>query len=190
MRSGPHSLAGPGDQQAPANPEAGVTLRSEFPTGRPKDAQLLELTLDASVTPAGGSPGQPHDHRDDVLGERWTAASTVGLRPLAGHQAPVPPQDRARRHQEARPACAGKRLAQRREDRTIGGLELGVLHLAAQHAELVAQDRDLDVLACSLRKLPSSMPTSRRVMRYRKDKAIGRLSPTRVLAAQRTRPGF
>ncbi len=41
---------------------------------------------------------------------------------------------------------AGKRPAQHRQDRTIGGEELGSLHLAAQHLELVAQDGDLDIL--------------------------------------------
>jgi len=58
----------------------------------------------------------------------------------------VPPQDRARRHQEDRPACAGNRPAQHRQGRTIGGPELGAFHLAVQHVELVAQDGDLDVL--------------------------------------------
>jgi hypothetical protein len=58
----------------------------------------------------------------------------------------MPPQDRARRHEKAGPAWAGKRPAQHRENRTIGRLELGSLDLAAQHVELVAQHGDLDVL--------------------------------------------
>jgi hypothetical protein len=37
-------------------------------------------------------------------------------------------------------------LAQHSEQRTITGAELGPLDLAAQHLELVAQNRDLDVL--------------------------------------------
>jgi hypothetical protein len=41
----------------------------------------------------------------------------------------------------------GKRPAQHREDRTVGGLELRSLDLAAKHLELVAEGRDLDVLA-------------------------------------------
>jgi len=67
---------------------------------RHQDPQLLELTLDTPVAPAGVLPGQPQDQRHHWIGERWTATSTVGLRPLAGHQAPVPPQDRSWRHQE------------------------------------------------------------------------------------------
>jgi hypothetical protein len=43
-------------------------------------------------------------------------------------------------------AAARQRAAQRREDRAVGGAELGSLDLAAQHSELVAQHGDLDVL--------------------------------------------
>jgi hypothetical protein len=41
---------------------------------------------------------------------------------------------------------AGKRSAQYRQDRTIGGSELGSFDLAAQHGELLAEHGDLDVL--------------------------------------------
>jgi hypothetical protein len=41
---------------------------------------------------------------------------------------------------------AGKRSAQQREERTVGGVELGPLDLAAQHGELVAEHGDLDIL--------------------------------------------
>jgi hypothetical protein len=40
----------------------------------------------------------------------------------------------------------GKHAAQHREQRLIGGTELGSLDLAAQHLELVAEHGDLDVL--------------------------------------------
>jgi hypothetical protein len=38
-----------------------------------------------------------------------------------------------------------KRAAQCREDRTVGGSELGSLHLAAEHLKLVAEHVDLNV---------------------------------------------
>jgi hypothetical protein len=79
-----------------------------------------------------------------MVGEWRTTASTVGLGPFAGDQPAVPSQERVRRHQEDRPASAGKRSAQRQEC-TIGGLELGPLDLAAQHPKLVAEHGDLDV---------------------------------------------
>jgi hypothetical protein len=39
----------------------------------------------------------------------------------------------------------GKRAAQYRQGRTIGGAELRAFDLAAQHLELVVEDGDLDV---------------------------------------------
>jgi hypothetical protein len=97
------------------------------------------------VAPAGVVLGQPKDQRNQVVGEGRTTASTVRLGPLARHQPAVPSQDRGRRHQEGRPASTRKRAAQRREQRAIGGLELGSRDLAAQHLELVAEYGDLDV---------------------------------------------
>jgi hypothetical protein len=70
----------------------------------------------------------------------------AGLGPFAHDQPAVPPQDRAWRDEEDRPARAGKRSAQQREDRTIGGSERWPLDLAAQHLKLMAEDGDLDVL--------------------------------------------
>jgi len=48
--------------------------------------------------------------------------------------------------QKGRPATAGKRSAQHREERTIGRAELGPLDLAAQHSKLVTEHGDLDIL--------------------------------------------
>jgi len=73
---------------------------------RHRHAEVLGFALDAPVAPARVLPGQPQDQRNRVVIERWTTASTVGLGPLAPDQPPVPPQDRARRHQEDRPAPA------------------------------------------------------------------------------------
>jgi len=61
---------------------------------------------------------------------------------------------------------AGKRSAQHREHRPIGGPELGSLDLAAQHLELVAQHRDLDVfgvLALEASKQHANKPTGHKV---------------------------
>jgi hypothetical protein len=66
----------------------------------------------------------------------------------------------------ARPAPARKHAAQHREDRAVGGSELGPLDLAAQHGELVAKHGDLDILGGSLREFPSSMPRSRRIIAW------------------------
>jgi hypothetical protein len=47
---------------------------------------------------------------------------------------------------EAGPAGSGQRAADRGEQGAVGGLELGTWRLAAEHGELVAQDKDLQVL--------------------------------------------
>jgi hypothetical protein len=89
-----------------------------------------------------------------MLGQRWTTASTVGVGPLAGDQPPVPPQDRARLHQEERPAPTRERSAQHRQQRTVGGAELGLLDLSTKHVELVAEHGDLDVLGVLASQAP------------------------------------
>jgi hypothetical protein len=110
------------------------------------DTELLQLALDAPVAPARVLLGQPQDQRDHVVGERRAPASRRAMRPLARHQPTVPAQDRVRGDEEARPAPARQRAAQCREDRAVDGAELGSLHLAAQHLELVAEHGDLNVL--------------------------------------------
>jgi hypothetical protein len=94
----------PGDRRpAGRRPKPAAKQDRSDGGGRHTDVELLELTLDAPVAPARVLTGQPKDQRYQVLGQRWTAASRGGLGPLAGDQAPVPPQDRAWRHQEDRP---------------------------------------------------------------------------------------
>jgi hypothetical protein len=107
--------------------------------------ELLQLALDAPVAPARVLLGQPQDQPDHLVGERRAPASRRGVCPLARHQPTVPAQDRVRGDKEVRPAPARQRAAQCREDRTVGGSELGSLHLAAEHLELVAEHGDLNV---------------------------------------------
>jgi len=111
----------PGDR-CPSGRRSQPVAKQHGPDGgrRHLDSELLELALDAPVTPARILPRQPQDQRYQMVGQRWTAASTGGPRPLAGHQPPVPPQDRVRGHQEDRPALARERAAQQREQRPIG----------------------------------------------------------------------
>jgi hypothetical protein len=49
---------------------------------------------------------------------------------------------------------AGKRSAQYRQDRTVGGSERRSLDLAAQHVELVAEHGDLDVFGVLASEAP------------------------------------
>jgi hypothetical protein len=58
----------------------------------------------------------------------------------------MPAQQRLGLDQVAGPAGSGEHAADRREQGSVGGLEPGTWDLAAQHGELVAQDKDLQVL--------------------------------------------
>lgn len=62
---------------------------------------------------------------------------------LADHPL-MPTQQRRGRHKERRPSIARQQPRQQGEDRAIGGYQFGSTHLAAQHADLVTQDRDLN----------------------------------------------
>ena len=64
-----------------------------------------------------------------------------------GDQLPVPAQQRVGLDEEARPAGSGEDAADRGEQGAVGGLQPRAWNLAAQHAELVAQEEDLQVLA-------------------------------------------
>jgi hypothetical protein len=58
----------------------------------------------------------------------------------------VPAQQRLGLVEEARPARPRQYPAGRREQGTVSGLQPRAWNLAAQHAELVGQDEDLQVL--------------------------------------------
>ena|GEM_PF-4151019 len=72
------------------------------------------------------------------LGFRALATTSSGLAATLGRR------DGSVTRQAVEPAT--EHAAERREERTVGRSELGSLDLAAQHAELVAQYGDLDVL--------------------------------------------
>jgi hypothetical protein len=92
-----------------------------------------------------------------------------------------------RRNEEARPAPARKRAAQHRQQRTVGWAELGSLHLAAQHVELVAQHHDLDILGMLASQ--ASKQHADESARHKVEEGQGhrRIIPDPFLAAQRNR---
>jgi hypothetical protein len=58
----------------------------------------------------------------------------------------MPAQQRLWRDEEAGPTGWGQDAADRSEQGTVGWFQLGPRCLAAQHSELVAQDKDLQIL--------------------------------------------
>jgi hypothetical protein len=96
----------------------------------------------SACTPPGGGPGgRPHAPGPAVAGRSGGAGRSTRRRP-----APMPAQQRLGLDEEARPTGSGQHAADRGEQGSVGGLELGMLDLAVEHGELVAQDEDLQVL--------------------------------------------
>jgi hypothetical protein len=58
----------------------------------------------------------------------------------------MPAQQRLWRDEKARPEVSGQDRTDRGEQRAVGGLEPRAWNLAAEHGELVAEDKDLEVL--------------------------------------------
>ncbi len=109
-------------------------------------AKPLQLALDPLVAPAGVLPGQADDQLLHLLVQWRPAGLAVWVGPGAGDQPTVPAQQRLGLDQEAGPAGSGEHPADRGEQGSVGGLELGTWALAAEHGDLVAQDEDLQVL--------------------------------------------
>jgi hypothetical protein len=108
--------------------------------------KVLELALDALVAPARILLGQADDELVDAVVERWSPLSMTRVGPRACDEAAVPAQQRLGLHEEARPASPRQRAADRSQQRPIGGLQPGSWNLAAEHGELVTQDKDLKIL--------------------------------------------
>jgi len=106
-----------------------------------------EFSLDALVAPARVLPGQADDQLLQVLVQWRSPGSAVRVGPGAGDQPPMPAQQRVGLDEEARPADSGEDAADRGEQGAVSRLQPRAWNLAAQHAELVAQDEDLQVFA-------------------------------------------
>jgi hypothetical protein len=109
-------------------------------------AKPEQLTLDPLVAPGGVLPGQADDQLLHLWVQGRSSCLAVRVGPRAGHQPPVPVQQRLRLDQEARPSGPGQDAAGCGEQGAVGGLELRTWGLAALNGELLAQDQDLQVL--------------------------------------------
>jgi hypothetical protein len=72
---------------------------------------------------------------------------------MSADHAVVPSQQRLGRDHEDRPSGPGQETAQRRQQRTVFGLELRPWVLAAQNCQLVAEDQDLHLFG--VRRAPA-----------------------------------
>jgi hypothetical protein len=113
--------------------------------GRDPAAKPQQLPADALVAPPWVLGGQPHDHGLDLVGNRWSAAWPGWIGPMSAHHAAVPSKQRLGRDHEDRPSGPGQETTERRQQRTVVGLELRPWVLAAQNCQLVAEDQDLNL---------------------------------------------
>ena len=84
--------------------------------------------------PPPPEPPSPGGYRGE------TGASTPPAQQLA-----VPPGDRVRVHQEARPSLPGQQAARRGQERSIGGGKAGSYPAPVEDLQLMAQHGDLEV---------------------------------------------
>jgi hypothetical protein len=120
---------------------------------RDAKAKVQQLPTDPLVAPAWVLDGQPHDHGLYRVGNRWPAAWPGWIGPVPAHHAAVPSKQRLGRDHEDGPSRPRQQAAQRRQQRTVLGLEPRPWLLAAQDRQLVTQDQDLNLLG--VRRLPA-----------------------------------
>jgi hypothetical protein len=108
-------------------------------------AEFQQLALDSLVSPAVVLGGEQFDQRGDLGADRRPSCP-VGVDPLAGDQAAVPPQDSAGRDQPVHPQLYRRERDQRGEDRPVGPVEPRSAISAAHHGDLVPQHEQLGVL--------------------------------------------
>jgi len=106
--------------------------------GRHPNAKAQQLAVDPLVAPPWVLASKPDDELLEVVRERRPSHAGARVSPAPADQAPVPAQQRLGLHQEHRPARPWQQPAERREQRSVGGLQPGPGVLAAQHRQLVA----------------------------------------------------
>jgi hypothetical protein len=108
--------------------------------------------LNADTTPAAVLPAEADDELDDLIAERGTSRTSQGSPslPPATRELPVPGEQGLGRDEKATPAPPWKKSAERSEHRSVcGSVANAAMELTLQHADLVAEHHQLDVLVQS-----------------------------------------
>jgi len=113
---------------------------------RYRQPELLELADDPAVTPARVLAREPHDQLAEARVEAWTPRSAARICPPALDHRAVPTDQRLRHDPERRPPSARERSTERGEQRAVTRRIARPPLLTAQHAELMAEDKDLNLL--------------------------------------------
>src|SRR4051794_32470977 len=114
---------------------------------RKLDTEPDQLALDPPVAPTRILARKPRHQLPDLHPGRRPAGAPVRIPPAACHQLAVPAQQRPRRHKRrSPPRLPRQHPAERRQQRPISLRQLWPSDLPLEHAELVAQQKDLDLL--------------------------------------------
>jgi hypothetical protein len=121
----------------------------DLPDGGGPDlvAESGEFAVDAAVSPGRVLRSQAQDQAAEAGGDGGSTESARLAGPAAGDQLAVPAQDGGRGDDEQPEASSGREQSGEGGDQgAIGPAHLGARRASLEHGELVAQDKDLDVL--------------------------------------------
>jgi hypothetical protein len=144
---------------------SGTALRRhDAPDARRRDVDpdLVQLTLDPPVAPHRVLPRHPPDEELGLKGDCLSLVDPMRPAPLTADELAVPASERVGRKQ------VGEALAQRsepldnREDKPLLPRRLRVGHLATQNGELLAQDKQLEILRARRPAREKHEPENRR----------------------------
>jgi hypothetical protein len=111
-----------------------------------------KLALNADTTPAAVLPAETDDELDELIAERGTPRASLGspTLPPATRELPVPAKQGLGCDEETAPPPSREQPAERREHRSVRGpVADAAMELPLEHADLVAQHHELDVLVQS-----------------------------------------
>jgi hypothetical protein len=121
--------------------------RSGPPDRRRADAvaELEQLALDPHVSPARVLPRHPHHQGDQDVLDRWPSGP-VRVGPSSAHEAAIPTQDRVRSNRAMPTQRSGQPPYKHGEQGSVRPVHTRPWVGAAQHGDLMAQHKELDVL--------------------------------------------
>ena len=135
---------------SPERSRGGTVTLSDHPFGLPplgRSTRQIAVTIACFKSFLAASPeGEPPLRCPSPTPSDSMQCLSARVGPGAGDQSAVPAQQGVWLDDEAGPAGSEQRAADRGEQGAVGGLELGTWRVAAEHGELVAQDKDLQVL--------------------------------------------
>jgi hypothetical protein len=119
---------------------------------RDADPEPAQFALNANTFPAAVLPAETDDELDELIVERGTPGASQGspTLPLVTRELPVPAEQSLGRDEKTTPTPPWKYSAERSEHRSVcGWVADAAMELTLQHADLVAEHHQLDVLVQS-----------------------------------------